>query len=540
MQRHNHDKRISPIEKFQEILKFTPFLAITLLAGIEAQADRQIPRMVVNITIDGLRSDLLDAFMPLYGNNGFVRLMNEGRVYSYAQYPNANLNRASSIATLATGAVPYDNGIIDLQWFNRNTLRPVYCVSDDTANGIETTEKLSPRNLGVSTISDELKAATEGKSLVYSFAPFSDAAILSAGHAADGAFWINPQNGKWASTTYYSDQLPAWVSMANRNSLSAILPNTTWTPCSELSGNFCYFLSGGVKEPFVHKFKGDRAYSEFMTSALVNEHVCSLAKECIKYTTVGLDDIPDYLALTFYAGGYDNKPLTECAMEIQDTYVRLDKVIADLIAETDEKIGQGKVLFIVTSTGTTDEENSDLSKYRIPSGNFYINRTGNLLNMMLMAIYGQGNYVEATYDNHIYLNHKLITDKQLNVTEVLDRCQELLLQSQGVKDAYSSQRLLLGAWTPGINKIRNSYNPRLSGDILVQVAPGWRLVNETQHQNRLVRESYLNFPVFIYGLNVKSEKIETPITTECIAATLASIMRIRAPNACHSAALNVY
>ena len=70
MQRHNHDKRISPIEKVQEILKFTPFLAITLLAGIEAQADRQIPRMVVNITIDGLRSDLLDAFMPLYGNNG--------------------------------------------------------------------------------------------------------------------------------------------------------------------------------------------------------------------------------------------------------------------------------------------------------------------------------------------------------------------------------------------------------------------------------------------------------------------------------------
>jgi hypothetical protein len=539
MHQPNKDKRISAAEKFQELLRLAPLLAVTLLAGIEAQADRQIPRMVVNITVDGLRSDLLDAFMPLYGDNGFKRLLSEGRVYSYAQYPNDNINRASSIATLATGAVPYDNGIIDRQWFNRNTLRPEYCVADDTVGGLETSEKLSPRNLGVSTIGDELKVATEGKAAVYSFAPFSDAAILSAGHAADGAFWIDAQSGKWASTTYYSSQLPAWVSMANRTPLSSTLPTTVWTPCSELSGNFCYFLSGGMKEPFSHKFKGEGACQSFATSALVNEHVSSLAKQCIKYTTVGLDEIPDYLALTFYAGGFDNKPLTECAMEVQDTYVRLDRVIADLIAETDDKIGAGNTLFVVTSTGTTDEENSDLSKYRIPSGNFYINRTANLLNMMLMAIYGEGNYVEATYDNQIYLDHKLITDKQLNMTEVLDRCQELLLQSQGVKDVYSSQRLLLGAWTPGINKLRNSYNPRLSGDILVQVAPGWRLVNETQHQNRLVRESYLNFPVFFFGTDVKSEKIETPVTTDCIAATLASVMRIRSPNACHSAALSI-
>lgn len=534
------DKHRPTLEKLQALFKYTPFLAVTLLAGIEAQAEKQIPRMVVNIAIDGLRSDLLDAFMPLYGESGFKRLFEDGRVYSCSQYPNDNLNRASSIATLATGAVPYDHGIIDLQWFDRNTLRPLYCVADDTVSGLGTTEKLSPKNLVVSTIGDELKVATEGKALVYAFAPFSDAAILSAGHAADGAFWIDRQNGLWAGSNYYSTSLPAWVEMANRNALPTILPSTTWTPCSELSGNFCYFLSGGLKEPFSHKFKGDHAYSAFITSAMVNEYVCSLARQCIKYTTIGLDDTPDYIAITFYAGGYDNKPLTECAMETQDAYVRLDKVIADLIKETDEKIGAGNTLFVVTSTGVADEENDDLSKYRIPSGNFYINRTANLINMMLMAIYGQGNYVEATYDNQIYLNHKLITDKQLNYNEVLDRCQELLLQSQGVKDAYSSQRLLLGAWTPGINKIRNSYNPRLSGDILVKVAPGWRLVNETHSQNRLVRESYLNFPIFFYGLNVKKETVETPVTTDCIAATLATIMRIRAPNACHTASQNIY
>lgn len=534
---NNNDRPHSAIEKLQELLKLTPFLAVTLLGCIEAQAEKQMPRMVVNVTIDGLRSDLLDAFMPLYGDKGFKRLMGEGRVYNHVQYPNDNVNRASSVATLATGAVPYDHGIISRQWFNRATLRPLYCVADESAGGLGTTERLSPRNLNVSTIGDELKVATDGKAMVYAFAPSSDAAILSAGHAADGAFWIDSQTGQWVGTSYYAQTLPSWVEMLNRDGLASQLASTTWTPCTELSGNYCYFLSGGVKQPFAHKFKGPHAYSAFATSALVNEYVSSLAIQCLKYTTIGLDEVPDYVAMTLYAGGFDNKPLTECAMEVQDAYVRLDKVIADFISETDEKLGKGNTLFVITSTGTADEENADLAKYRIPSGEFNINRTANLVNMMLMAIYGQGNYVEATYENQIYLNHKTISDKQLNMTEVLDRCQELLLQSEGVKDAYSSQRLLMGAWTPGINKIRNSYNPRLSGDILVQVAPGWRLINESSNHNRLVRESYLDFPLFFWGAGVKSGTIDTPVTTDCVAATLATIMRIRAPNACHSAAL---
>jgi len=536
MRAKNH-KQNHAIERLQDFLKFTPLWAVALLANISAQAQKQVPRMVINIAVDGLRSDLLEAFMPLYGEHGFKEILSNGIVYTHAQYPNEDISRASSLATLATGAVPYDHGIIDEYWLNRATLRPVYCIDDEKYAGLQTTNRFSPAKLSVSTIGDELKVATQGKSMVFSIAPFSDAAIISAGHAADGAFWIDPQTGMWASTTYYGQELPQWVTIANNKPLSKTIPTTVWKPCTELSGNFCYFLSGGIKEPFAHTFKGDKAYSAFTTSSLVNEHVYSLAKSCLTYTTIGIDDAPDYMALTFYAGGFEHKPLSDCAMEIQDTYVRLDQVLSDLIRETDDKVGRGNTLFVLTSTGTTEEETTNLSDYRIPTGNFYINRTANIINMMLMAVYGQGNYVEATYDNQIYLNHKLIESKQLNFTEVLDRCQELLLQSEGVKDAYSAQRLLMGAWTPGISKMRNSYNPRLSGDLIVQVAPGWYLVNETTQQQKLTRESYLNFPICIYGLNLTSKTVETPVTTDCVAATLASIMRIRAPNACHSAAL---
>ena len=148
--------------------------------GVSA-AGQSIPRVVVNVTIDGLRSDLLDAYMPLFGEGGFRLLMEQGCVLPNAAYPNYEPNRASSIATLATGTVPYDHGIIDLQWLDRSTLRPAYCVEDTRQRGINTIEQFSPRNVQVSTIGDELKVASEGKALVYTFAPYADAAILSAG-----------------------------------------------------------------------------------------------------------------------------------------------------------------------------------------------------------------------------------------------------------------------------------------------------------------------------------------------------------------------
>ena len=380
--------------------------------------------------------------------------------------------------------------------------------------------------------------ATEGKSLVYSISPFRDAAVLGAGHAADGAFWMNHLTGRWCGSTYYGN-LPTWVTATDRsNPLDEQLKNLSWQPLSDLSGNFSYFLQKGMNKPFDYKFKGDHRFSAFSTSGLVNEHISQFALACLNGSGIGNDDITDYLFITYYAGNYEHQPVSEKPMEMQDIYLRLDKALVSLIDGIEKKIGLDKVLIVVTSTGYSDEETTDLSPYRIPTGTFYMNRTAGLLNMYLMAIFGQGQYIEASYGNEIYLNHKLLESKQLSVADVMERCQELLLQSDGVKDVYTSQRLLLGAWTPGISRIRNSYNPKTSGDILVQVAPGWRLYNEETKDNRLVRESYVPFPIIFLGNGIQPETIETPVTTDCIAPTLSQVMRIRAPNACSSAALS--
>ena len=151
--------------------------------------------------------------------------------------------------------------------------------------------------------------------------------------------------------------------------------------------------------------------------------------------------------------------------------------------------------------------------------------------MYLMALYGDGQYVETYYGHQIYLNHKLIEDKKLNRVEVMNRSADFVVQMSGVKNAYTAQRLLLGAWTPKIDKIRNSFSRECSGDLYIEVMPGWSVVNDYPQSVKVVREAYASVPLFFMGYNVKPEILYTPVKVAAIAPTVAHYMRIRAPNA---------
>ena len=161
-----------------------------------------------------------------------------------------------------------------------------------------------------------------------------------------------------------------------------------------------------------------------------------------------------------------------------------------------------------------------------------MNRCATLLNMYLMATYGAGQYVETYYDQQIYLNHKLLEDKQLDLTEILEKSAAFLVQFSGVDQVYSSHRLLLGSWSPQIDRIRNSYHRKRSGDLLIKVLPGWTIVQENGNDNRAVRAAEIPAPLILIGGGIKAGKVRTPVSADRIAPTLSSVMRIRAPNGC--------
>lgn len=517
-------------------LLLTLLVAMSALAASDADAQTSaprrgaVPKVVINILVDQLRSDYLEAFAPLYGEDGLQRLLQDGCVYTQAEYPMARTDRASAVATVATGTVPADHGIVGGQWMDRATLRPVHCCQSEAG--------IAPTRLSVSTIGDELKIATEGKAHVIAIAPWSEAAVLAAGHAADAAVWIDAQRGVWTSSAYYGGHLPAWAAYANqRRSIAATLQSTTWRPTNDLVGNFSYFLSGGMKQPFAHRFAGNEACSDFLTSGLVNDEIAQVVADAIASSAIGTDAIPDYISVVLYAGGFRQQPASLFPMEQQDIYVRLDRAVATILRSVEQKVGTDNALITLTSTGYTAEQTSDLSRYRIPTGTFNVRRAAGLLGMYLTATYGQGAYVETTYGSEIYLSHKVIEDKGLNYGEVLGRCQDFLLMLEGVKDVYTSQRLLQGAWTPGIARYRSGYHAQRSGDILIHVTPGWTIESEYGSKPPVAREGYIPFPIIFYGNAAQPQHFSQSVSTDRIAPTIAKSIRIRAPNASAAAPL---
>ena len=139
--------------------------------------------------------------------------------------------------------------------------------------------------------------------------------------------------------------------------------------------------------------------------------------------------------------------------------------------------------------------------------------------------------MEAFHEQEIYLNHKLIEDKHLNLVEILNRSSEFLVQFSGVKDVYSSQRLMLGAWTPEVGKIKNRFNKACSGDLWMEILPGWTVLRDHSLDSRVVRDIYASSPVFFFGWDVKSGVDHAPIKIGNVVSTLTHFMRIRAPNA---------
>lgn len=510
----------------------TSLLAVVAIAGLQAQPIPEVPRLVVGLTIDQLRMDYIEAFSAMYGEGGFKRLLREGRLYRNAEYEYVGIDKASAVASIYTGANPNVNGIVANSWMDRNTLRVVNCVDDTGFMGIYTSESTSPARMKVSCLSDELMIATQGVAEAYSIAPTREMAVLAAGHASKGAFWINDETGKWSGTTYY-DNFPKWVSTYNdRQGLDFRIGELTWGPYLPVT-HYKYLTSETKQVTFKHKFDDERRnkYRRFKTSPYANEEVNRLVNACLNSTSIGKDFVPDLLTLSYYAGNYDHRPARELPLEMQDVYVRLDANIAELLDIIDRKVGLSNTLFFITSTGYADPEPIDEPEYRIPTGEFHLKRCAALLNMYLAAIYGEGQYVDAFYEQEIYLDHKLIEDKHLNLSEILARSSEFLLQFSGIKDVYSSQRLLLGSWTPEIGKIKNRYSSACSGDLWIEVLPGWTLVRDHSLDTKVVRNMYSSSPLYFFGWDIKPEIIHTPVKIGNIVSTLTHFMRIRAPNA---------
>ena len=501
------------------------------LSASSAQAT-EVPKVVVSIMVDQLRGDYLEKFTHLYGEEGFKKLFAEGRVYTNGYYSHTSPDRSSGTASVYTGTTPYYHGITGNRFMQRNNLR-VAGIVDDTneANmGINTFEGSSPNNLLVTTLADELKIATKGHAYVCSIAPERDMAVLAGGHAPNAVLWLSEDCAKWATSAYYGG-IPAWTRSYNRREGTRFdWAEMAWEPYYA-TGVYSYSVYDGIPREFHYTFrKGDaEAIRRYKTSALINDEVTMLAKTCVAGAMFGRNKTTDMLCVGYYAGNYEHSPESERPIELQDIYCRLDRNIAELIRAVEDKVGVGNALFVVTSTGYADAHRPDSKLFTLPAGELKMDRCCALLNIYLGALYGKDNYVEGSYLNEIYLNRALIEKRQIKMSELFDRCTEFLCQVSGVKRVYPSLELLSGAADA---EVRAAYNADRSGDLLLEVAPGWTLVDDRWSERIYYNRTHVPVPIMFYGGGFDAQCHRTPVAVESIAPTIAHILRISAPNAC--------
>ena len=163
------------------------------------------PKLVVGIVVDQMRYDYLYRYWDKYGSGGFRRLLGEGFSYESCHYNYVPTYTGPGHTSIYAGTTPASHGIVGNNWYERETGHPVYVTDDKTVQavgGSAAAGQMSPRHNLATTITDELRLATNFQSKVIGVCIKDRGSILPAGHAANAAYWYDGSNGAFISSTF--------------------------------------------------------------------------------------------------------------------------------------------------------------------------------------------------------------------------------------------------------------------------------------------------------------------------------------------------
>ena len=500
------------------------------------------PQLVVGIVIDQLDGETLELLLPQMSNGGFKRLMQIGLVIEDADYGREQTDAVAGTAMLMTGAEPRINGIARGTYFDREKLVESLTLSDTRYMGNFTSESYSPAAIRVSTLADEVRILNNGMGRVCAVAADAQTSVVLGGHAANSTFWISDSDGKWAGSTYYKET-PQCVQNRNyRSPLSSRLDTMSWEPLLPIAA-YTEVPKGGKFYGFKHSFgKNDpNRYRAFKQSALSNREVTDVALELLSSQNLGRRGELDMLCVGLSASAYKQATGEEdTRAELHDKYLRLDRDLERLLNAIDKSVGAGKAVIFVASDGSHTSGEAPAASFGIPSGEFRADRATSLLNMYLIAIHGNGNWVLGCYNREVFLNHKLIKERNVNLSEIRKESADFLRKMSGVMAAYTIDEIISNPVNEDLQSLYSATLAEYAGDVTVRVMPGWT-VSETgrdaREQKTYVRSVSATSPVFIMAPGLSHSKVTGRTDVRRIAPTISRLLRIATPNASQGASL---
>jgi predicted AlkP superfamily pyrophosphatase or phosphodiesterase len=526
-------------------------LSLTAFAQKSKNIPPEKPKLIVGIVVDQMRYDYLSRFYDKFDQNGFKRLMNEGTFCRYAYLNYIFTQTGPGHASIFTGTTPSNHGIVSNEWYIPLRKQKIYCVEDSKMSTVGSTSdngKCSPQYLMTTTFGDQLKLHYLNKAKVISISLKDRAAILPGGKNPDAAYWYDDATGNFITSSYYMNSLPAWVNDFNAKKLADLYLSRLWStmlPMNEytesLRDSNKYEL-GFNKNQFVFPYdlafiskknKTEKDYSILKSTPFGNTLVQDFAIAAIISEQLGKDNIPDFLTISFSATDYIGHRFGPRSVEIEDTYLRLDKEIAHLIDFIETEIGKENVLIFLTADHGVADNPQYLNDMNLNGGVFKQYYALSLLRTYLNATYGEGEWVLGYSEQQVFLNRNLIEDAKLSLKDVQEKVASFMIQFNGVANAVTAYSLQNQNYTDGIlNAMQNSYNPKRSGDVLIALEPGW--IEESpylyDHNSSYTYDTHI--PLLWYGWKVPRLTINRKVNIIDIVPTLASFLQIEVPMGC--------
>lgn len=500
------------------------------------------PKLVVGIVVDQMRYDYLYRYYDLYPEGGFKRMMNEGFNCRNNHYSYALTVTAAGHASAYTGSVPAINGIVGNEWFDPIAKQSIYCVEDSTVKTVgsnnPTVGKMSPKNLLTSTVTDQLRIATNFRNKTVAVAIKDRGSILPGGHTANGSYWFDSKTGNWVTSTYYMDDLPQWAKDYNAKKMPSeylkkgwqlLLSADNYGQSSEDDVEWEGKLPGAKRPVFPYELAGlaGDAFGVVTDTPWGNTITKEMAIEAIKGENLGKGKETDFLAISFSSTDKIGHRVGPNSIEQQDDFLRLDREFADLFGFLDTWVGKGEYTVFLTADHGVVDVPGFAAAHKLPSGLVERRVVTTEIDNALDNAFGKDKYVLSRENNQLYFDHSVLQKKKVTVAMATEVIREALLKVPGVADVLNLNDMGKAPLnTYQLELYKNNVNAKRSGDIQILTEPGWFYGSSTGTSHGTPYNYDTQVPFVMFGWGIKQGETLRRTSVSDIAPTISALLHI--------------
>lgn len=505
------------------------------------------PKLVVGIVVDQMRWDYLYRYYDKYETGGFKRLLNEG-----FSCENTMINYIPSVTaightTIFTGSVPAIHGIAGNDWFDPKTGKSMYSADDSTVTAVGSNSKagkMSPRNLLATTITDELRLATNFQSKVVGVSLKDRASIIPAGHNPTAAFWMDDAAGKFITSSYYLSVLPDWVNAFNdskpidkllANGWNTLLPIDQYTESTADNVEWEGTLKGATQPVFPYDAKKAYAtdHGTLRQMPFGNTLTLQFAQAAVDGYKLGQEKNTDFLTINCASTDYSGHLVGPNAIEIEDVYLRLDRDLASFFAYLDKKVGKGNYLVFMAADHGAAQAEGFMKANKMPTG-FLGKELETNLEKTLEKEFGVNHLMFGVDNFQVTFNKIRIDSLKLDYEKIKAATVNFLQHQPGIQFAVDQDKISEASVPAPLKEMMiNGYNQQRSGSVLMVTLPGWLPYYSQKGTTHSVWNPYdTHIPLIFMGWNIAHGATNRITEMTDISATLAALLHIQMPSGC--------